>query len=207
MAAKKKKVTAKPTPVHRDDFSKEIDEVLNLVEGDIGSPKVMKRTEYISFLKELISRLEEARDGSQEEDAEDKRLGVREDMSKNTFEILKSVVERATCKPGWTFNLDDDDEGFRLVIFVPVTDAREGELTGVRHYFPVPTTTWNEKSWRRWVFERCRKVEDHELAEWFLVGGERPFAPLHGPGHDPYTIREVSTEEEARTDQQGNPSL
>jgi hypothetical protein len=122
----------------------------------------------------------------------------------NTFDVLFELVERVTCKPGWSFRLDDDDDGFRLVILIPVTDSRPGgELTGVRHYFPVPTTTWNAKSWRRWIFECCRRVEDHELGEWFLDGRERPFAPLHGPGNDPYTIREVSTEEEARTDQQG----
>lgn len=165
---------------------------------------------------------------------------------KNTFDTLRVLLRRTTCKPGWTFRLEDDDEGFRLVILAPCEDSRAaptyvtdaelemvqdivgstGRLSnaercriyerfrhhfrvpmryiGINHYFPVPTTTWNEKSWRRWIFECCRKVEDHELGEWFLVGGERPFAPLHAPGCDPYTIREVSTEEEARTDQHGN---
>jgi hypothetical protein len=126
-------------------------------------------------------------------------------VSKNTFEILKSVVEHTTCKPGWTFRFTDDEEGLRLVIHVPGLNSRDpGCQILIHHFFPVPLTTWNEKSWRRWIFECCRRVENHELGEWFVVNGERPFAPLHGPGCDPYTIREVATDEEARTDQRGN---
>lgn len=124
---------------------------------------------------------------------------------RNTFAILRDLVGRVTCKPGWRFSLADDEEGFRLVIFVPGQDSRAPErYLAVNHFFPIPVTTWNAKSWRRWLFEQCRRVEDHELGEWFLVEGERPFAPLHGPGNDPYTVREVSTDEEARTNQRGD---
>jgi hypothetical protein len=125
---------------------------------------------------------------------------------KHTHDVLRSLLERVTCKPGWRFSTVDDDEGFRLVILVPCDDSRviPSRPIAVNHYFPIPVATYNVKSWRRWIFEQCRKVEDHELGEWFLVNGERPFAPLHGPGNDPYTIREVSTEEEARTNQDGS---
>lgn len=129
-------------------------------------------------------------------------------MSNNTHDVLRDLVSRVTCKPGWRFRLVDDDEGFRLVIYVPCDDSRamtaEPRPIAVNHFFPVPTATYNLTSWRRWLFEQCRKVEDHELGEWFLVDGARPFAPQHFPGADPYTIREVQTEEEARTDQRGN---
>lgn len=124
-------------------------------------------------------------------------------MPLDTFFVLRALLLKVTCKPGWRFELVEDEEGFRLRIFVPCDDARGGQLRAVWHYFPVPTATYNMKSWRRWLFECCRKVEDHELGEWFLVNGERPFAPLHGPGCDPYVVREVATEEETRTDQQG----
>jgi hypothetical protein len=121
----------------------------------------------------------------------------------NTFDVLESLVQRSSCKPGWKFSTVTDADGYRLVIYLPVEDSRGGHLRGVYHFFPIPTATYNAKSWRRWIFECCRKVEDHELGEWFLVDGERPFAPLHGPGNDPYTIREVSSPEEAATNQAG----
>jgi hypothetical protein len=124
---------------------------------------------------------------------------------KNTFDKLRDLLPHVTCKPGWVFSLNDDEEGFRLVIHVPCMNSRATPTHPftVIHFFPIPTTTWNFKSWRRWIFECCRRVEDHELGEWFLVDGERPFAPLHGPGNDPYTVRELSTDEETRTDQRG----
>jgi hypothetical protein len=129
----------------------------------------------------------------------------------NTHDVLSGLVSRVTCKPGWRFTLEREDGegnpvlGLRLVIYVPGLNSRMPEQRLiVGHYFPVPEATYNAKSWRRWIFECCRKVEDHELGEWFLVGGDRPFAPLHGPGCDPYMVREVSTDEEARTDQRGH---
>lgn len=122
---------------------------------------------------------------------------------KQTHDLLRDVVSRVTCKPGWRFSFVDDDEGFRLVIFVPSADSRRCGNINVNHFFPVPVATYNEKSWRRWVFECCRKVEDHELGEWFLVDGERPFAPLHYPGANPYDIHEVVSKEEASLDQSG----
>lgn len=123
----------------------------------------------------------------------------------NTHDVLARLLAHTTCKPGWIFRLQalSDGSAHELIVSIPVTDSRGGTLSRIENHFPVPEATYNEKSWRRWVFECCRKVEDHELGEWFLVDGARPFAPLHGPGCDPYVVREVSTEEEARTDQQG----
>jgi hypothetical protein len=125
-------------------------------------------------------------------------------MTQNTFDILKNVVSRVTCKPKWSFKLIEEDGALRLVITVPGRDSYnpEDRLT-IRHFFPVPTTTYNEKTWRRWIFERCRGVENHELGEWFKVDGERPFAPLHGPGEDPYTLHEFRDQIDARTTQSG----
>jgi hypothetical protein len=77
----------------------------------------------------------------------------------------------------------------------------------IDHYFPVPTATYNEKTWRRWVFERCRGVENDELGEWFRIGSEWPFAPLHGPGEDPYTVHEFRPAEDALTIQDGSMRL
>ena len=123
----------------------------------------------------------------------------------DTFPILSGLVEKATCKPGWEFALVTENEALRLVITVPGRDSYEphNPLT-VRHYFPVPTATYNEKTWRRWIFEMCRRVENHELGEWFKIDGARPFPPLHGPGEDPYTVHEFREEADALTVQDGS---
>lgn len=125
-------------------------------------------------------------------------------MPDNTFPVLHDLVHRATCKPGWMFCLLSEDGALRLVIAVTGPDAAnpDNDMT-VRHFFPVPTATFNERSWRRWVFECCRGVENHELGEWFRVDGERPFAPLHGPGENPYLVHEFRDDVDRRTRQDG----
>lgn len=133
-------------------------------------------------------------------------------MSENTFDVLAALVQKTKCKPGWKFQLRDEGgvpfydkpAALRLIITVPGLDAYNAENEmNVSHVFPVPTATYNEKAWRRWIFERCRGVENHELGEWFKVGDERPFAPLHGPGEDPYTVHEFRDDVDRRTMQSG----
>jgi hypothetical protein len=122
----------------------------------------------------------------------------------DTFDILRELVSKVKCKPGWTFRMVDEDGALRMVIRIDCVDAFDSEKGMLLdHYFPVPTTTYNEKSWRRWIFECCRGVENHELGEFFVIDGERPFAPMHGPGENPYVVSEVRSETEARTTQDG----
>jgi hypothetical protein len=106
------------------------------------------------------------------------------------------------------------------MILAAVHDAYEPDkLRPVWHYFPVPAATYDRRSWQRWLLERCLDVERHEACEWFrltmpprwdpdsgshlVVQDERPFAPNHGPGRDPYTVFEYSTDEDRRTSFQG----
>lgn len=124
---------------------------------------------------------------------------------------LFDLVRRIKYKPGWEIELIDNYDrgngsvGLTLIITCWTINSRHQTSSfGVRNYFIVPAATYNMKSWRRWIFECYGKVEDHERAEFFMDGDERPFAPLHGPGNDPYFIRELSTDEEVRTDQCGN---
>lgn len=125
----------------------------------------------------------------------------------NTHELLVDLVAGVRCKPGWSFRVVDEAGALRLVITVAGHDSsRPDHLIAmtVSHFFPVPEATYNTATWRRWIFERCRGVENHELGEWFRVGAERPFQPLHGPGEDPYTVHEFRPEADGLTTQDGS---
>lgn len=128
-------------------------------------------------------------------------------MAENTHDVLRKLVSQARCKLNWSFRLQDEDGALRLVIRVSGFDSAHPDERVPRtidHYFPVPTATYNEKSWRRWMFEACRGVENHELGEWFRIGSEWPFAPLHGPGENPYLVHEYRPIEDALTTQDGS---
>lgn len=87
------------------------------------------------------------------------------------------------------------------------TALLEGALAGlitVNHYFPVPPATFTEASWKRWLFDTLGKVDDHERMEDFTIGGERPFAPVHKPGADPYIVVQVASREDVDTDFRGS---
>ena len=73
----------------------------------------------------------------------------------------------------------------------------------VNHLQPVPPAAFDERSWRRWLLDQCLLVERHEACEFAAVDDERPWAPSHGPGNDPYLIREVGTDEDRRTSFRG----
>jgi hypothetical protein len=127
--------------------------------------------------------------------------------------VLGYLVSVLTYRPGWRFRLADvdrdKDDGGEVVgkglTFVVTTLGRnsyrveDGETYRVHHYFIVPAATYDERAWRRWLFDRLVDVETHECMEFFKIDGRRPFAPSHGPGNSPYTIRERQTEADAHT--------
>ena len=127
---------------------------------------------------------------------------------------LNLILAELTYRPRWNVYLEDmrrgqGSEGLTLVVDALVQDSRAAfptddqmPLIRVHHLFPVPPAAYNMRSWRRWVFDRLLEVERHEAAEFFVVDGERPFAPLHGPGNDPYMVVEA-TPTEARTNNRG----
>lgn len=128
-------------------------------------------------------------------------------MADNTFDLLADIVARTQCKKGDSFWLASEADGSapRLVISLDGTNNYDFDQPFcVDHFFPVPTATYNEKTWRRWVFECRLKVENHEIGECFRVGDERPFEPCHGPGEDPYTVHEFRPEVDARIRQDGS---
>jgi len=122
-------------------------------------------------------------------------------------EILHELVSKLEYRPGWTVELKDIDrgQGSEGLTFIVTSlgynsyHPERGETYRVYHYFPVPPAAFNEQSWRRWLLERFIELETHEACEFFQIGGERPYAPHHGHGQDPYVIFEMGTDEEART--------
>jgi hypothetical protein len=119
---------------------------------------------------------------------------------------------------------DKDDEGkvvgrgMTLVITTEGYDSyhpERGRTYGVYHYFIVPAATYNRQAWQRWLFEQFVKVEVHEAAEHFVIRhtgpfvladgsevdyhDERPFAPTHGKGDDPYVVHEYASQSQKHT--------
>lgn len=123
---------------------------------------------------------------------------------------LADLLTDFAYKDGWRFVLGPLDRGqgstgLTLDIFVATTNSYRKEpghprqFLTVSHRFPVPPAAYVASSWRRWLLDRIIDVETHEAMEFFTVGGKKPYAPNHGPGHDPYTIRELATAEERAT--------
>jgi hypothetical protein len=121
--------------------------------------------------------------------------------------VLADLVNRLKYKPGWYINLRDVDrgqgsKGLTLEILIKAYDSynvASGENYRVMHYLPVPPAAYNERSWRRWLLDQILLVEQHEACEFFMIDDDRPFAPYHHDGNNPYTIFELSsvTETEA----------
>lgn len=120
-------------------------------------------------------------------------------------DALVSLVERCAYRPGWVAYLQhmgrgQGSIGLTLVITTnTINTYRPDEPIRVNHLFPVPPAAYDERSWQRWLFEQFRLVESHECAEFFQIDEERPYAPSHGFGQDPYLIREYATEQDRKT--------
>jgi hypothetical protein len=117
---------------------------------------------------------------------------------------LADLVDRLDYK-GWQVYLGLHDrgqgsKGLTLVITREGPDTYHPDrVIAVNHYMPVPPAAFNAGSWQRWLFEQFLLVETHEAAEFFMIGGERPYQPNHGNGEDPYVIHDPTTDEARRT--------
>lgn len=125
-------------------------------------------------------------------------------------ELLDDLVAALAYKPRWRFTLDHLDrgqgsEGLTLCILITTPDSyRPEHLRSVMHYMIVPAASFDQRSWRRWLLDQILLVERHEACEFFQIGGERPYAPSHGPGNDPYLVREIGTALDAATSFRGD---
>jgi hypothetical protein len=126
-------------------------------------------------------------------------------------EALAELVTGLTLpsRPGWRVELDIRDrgqgsKGLTLCIYITGPDSYHPEKTiHVVHYFIVPAASYNRRSWQRWLFDRLGDVDTHERCEAFTIDGVKPYAPLHGPGNDPYLVAELATDEDRRTSFRG----
>jgi hypothetical protein len=123
--------------------------------------------------------------------------------------VLADLVRKLRYRPGWYFTLNDitrgqGSYGLTLIVNVHTTNSYPPhEPIVVNHYMIVPPAAYDARTWRRWLLEQCLLVDRHEGCEFFEIDGDKPFAPHHYPGADPYTIFEVGTDEERRTSFRG----
>lgn len=121
---------------------------------------------------------------------------------------------RLTVHPSWQFSLDDLERdpaathsgaagGLTFRVLAETRDAYQERLRSVIHYFPVPAATFNRTSWQRWLLDRLLDIQRHEVCEGLLFDEQRPFAPTHGPGDDPYIIVQYASDEQRRTSFRG----
>jgi hypothetical protein len=98
-----------------------------------------------------------------------------------------------------------------LVLRVGPNSYNPDEIMKVIHPFPVPPATFNRESWMRWLFDRLGDVDTHERMEDFALevtvadqhgcearSLERPLAPVHAPGFNPYMLTAVPVTETSR---------
>jgi hypothetical protein len=124
---------------------------------------------------------------------------------------LARLVEKLAYRKdrGWEVWLSDQvrdpgSEGLTLVVQRCGPDSYHPEkIIAVNHYFPVPPATFDERSWRRWLFDQLGLVDLHERMEDFVVDGQRPYAPAHGPGNSPYLVLEYGDDLDRRTSFRG----
>lgn len=126
--------------------------------------------------------------------------------------ILLDLVYGLKYRPGWTFTIIDDldrgqgSEGMTLDIVTSGYNSyhpERGQTYAVHHYMPVPPAAYDKRSWQRWLLDQILLIERHEACEFFEIDGQRPYAPHHGPGNDPYIIFDHGTDIDARTSFRG----
>lgn len=120
--------------------------------------------------------------------------------------VLRGLVDCLEYKAGWRFSLEDIDRGqgsrgLTLIINRRGPDSYHPQRDiSVNHYMIVPAAGYDRRSWQRWLLDQILLVERHEACEFFVLhdspGSEHvthPYAPSHGPGNDPYLVRETGT--------------
>jgi hypothetical protein len=140
---------------------------------------------------------------------------IAQEAASDGLDILHGLLHRLTYRDGWLFRLENNldrgqgSRGATLVITVQCANsAHPEEMIAVNHYMMVPAASYNERSWRRWLFDQIGLVERHERMEFYRLDGKAVYPPAHGPGNDPYMVLEYGTDEDRRTSFRGtlNPA-
>lgn len=122
---------------------------------------------------------------------------------------LADLVSKCAYRQGWRVWLEHEDRGqgsvgLTLNILVDTVNSYPPhQPMRVRHLFIVPAASYNRVSWQRWLLEQFLLVERHEACEFFTIDGEKPYAPHHGPGFDPYIIFDHGDDLDRRTSFRG----
>lgn len=112
-------------------------------------------------------------------------------MDDNTLLLLERIVKSITYMPGWDVYLAGDNEGndwltLHIVSDTPDSYDEQNRRVRVNHSFLVPPATYNERTWKTWIFERYCEVWRHETGEFLKFDGIKEFAPHHGNHENPY---------------------
>jgi hypothetical protein len=124
-------------------------------------------------------------------------------------QILEDLVRRLAYRQGYQFDLKDIDRGqgsagLTLIITVTTPDSYDQDkIIRVAHYMTVPPASFDERSWKWWLFQQIGLVEQHERMEFFRIDGKPAYPPAHGPGNDPYLILDYGTGIDRRTSFRG----
>lgn len=127
---------------------------------------------------------------------------------------LADIVDRLRPRAGVTVTLEDVDRGqgskglTLCVLIEPIDSYHEGKVRPVMHYMIVPPAAYDWATWNRWVRDQLAEVSDHEECEFYRLEMDdgtllRPFAPLHGPGKNPYVVHEYADDVDRRTSFRG----
>lgn len=113
-------------------------------------------------------------------------------MDDNTVLLLERLVKSVKYKmPGWMIYLGGDNEGngwltLHIVSVTPDSYENGDHMVRVNHSFLVPPATYNERTWKIWIFEKYLDVWRHETGELLEFDGVKEFAPHHGDHENPY---------------------
>lgn len=102
------------------------------------------------------------------------------------LELLRGFVARLAYRPGWRFKLGGPLNRFICVHALCPDSLNPSRTRITQHMFEVPDGLADERSLAHWIFDRLLDVERHEAAEFFEVGGLRPFFPNHQDEGSPY---------------------